>query len=126
MGDYIPAKLGFDDGESIIFMAVTEDYSETLVTFYRNGKCAKVPLSSYETKTKRRKLSGAYSDLSELVGMFLIKQDSDFVLRSTAERRWRSTPRWCSEGSARHPGRAGNAPYKGGACWGLSRGTERR
>ena len=84
MGDYIPAKLGFDDGESIIFMAVTEDYSETLVTFYRNGKCAKVPLSSYETKTKRRKLSGAYSDLSELVGMFLIKQDSDFVLRSTA------------------------------------------
>lgn len=38
MGDYIPAKLGFDDGESLIFMAVTEDYSETLVTFYRNGQ----------------------------------------------------------------------------------------
>ncbi len=84
MGDYIPAKLGFDDGESIRFLAVTEDYSETLVMFFRNGKCAKVPLSSYETKTRRKKLSGAYSDLSELVGMFLIKGEADFVLSSTA------------------------------------------
>ncbi|HBJ25157.1 MAG TPA: topoisomerase IV, partial [Ruminococcaceae bacterium] len=84
MGDYIPAKLGFDDGESIRFMAVTEDYSETLVMFFRNGKCAKVPLSSYETKTRRKKLSGAYSDLSELVGIFLIRDDADFVLKSTA------------------------------------------
>ena len=65
-------------------MAVTEDYSETLVMFFRNGKCAKVPLSSYETKTRRRKLSGAYSDLSELVGIFLIRGDADFVLKSTA------------------------------------------
>ena len=63
---------------------MTEDYSETLVMFFRNGKCAKVPLSSYETKTKRRKLSGAYSDLSELVGMFLINGEADFVLSSTA------------------------------------------
>ncbi len=84
MGDYVPAKLGFDDGESIVFMAVTEDYSETLVIFFRNGKCAKVPLSSFETKTKRRKLGNAYSDLSELVAMFVIKGEADFVLKSSA------------------------------------------
>ncbi|MGN1109375.1 MAG: topoisomerase IV, partial [Oscillospiraceae bacterium] len=84
MGDYVPAKLGFDDGESIVFMAVTEDYSETLVSFFKNGKCAKVPLSSYETKTKRKKLGNAYSDLSELVAMFVIKGDADFVLKSSA------------------------------------------
>ena len=84
MGDYVPAKLGFDDGESIVFMAVTEDYSETLVTFFKNGKCAKVPLSSYETKTKRKKLGNAYSDLSELMAMFVIKGEADFVLKSSA------------------------------------------
>ncbi len=84
MGDYVPAKLGFDDGESIKFMAVTEDYSETLVIFFKNGKCAKIPLSSYETKTKRRKLGSAYSELSEAVAMFVIKGEADFVLKSSA------------------------------------------
>ncbi len=84
MGEYLPAKLGMDEGEMPVFMAVTESYKETLVAFFKNGKCAKVPLSSYETKTKRKKLSGAYSDLSELVGMFVISYDTDFILKSSA------------------------------------------
>lgn len=84
MGEYLPAKLGMDEGEIPIFMAVTESYKETLVAFFKNGKCAKVPLSSYETKTKRKKLSGAYSDLSELVGMFVISGETDFILKSSA------------------------------------------
>ncbi len=84
MGEYLPAKLGMDEGEMPVFMAVTESYKETLVAFFKNGKCAKVPLSSYETKTKRKKLSGAYSDLSELVGMFVISDDTDFILKSSA------------------------------------------
>ncbi len=84
MGDYVPAKLGLDEGESITFMALTESYKETLVIFFKNGKCAKIPLSSFETKTKRKKLQNAYSDLSEVIGMFVIDGDADFVLRSTA------------------------------------------
>ena len=84
MGDYVPAKLQMEDGESPIFMAATEKFEETLVIFFKNGKCAKIPLSSYETKTKRKKLQAAYSDLSEVVGMFVIKEDSDFILKSTA------------------------------------------
>ncbi|MDE7193404.1 MAG: topoisomerase IV [Oscillospiraceae bacterium] len=84
MGEYLPAKLGMEDGEAPIFMAVTESYKETLVAFFKNGKCAKVPLSSYETKTKRKKLSGAYSDLSELVQMFVISGETDFILKSSA------------------------------------------
>lgn len=84
MGEYLPAKLGMDEGEAPIFMAVTESYKETLVAFFKNGKCAKVPLSSYETKTKRKKLSGAYSDLSELVEMFVISSETDFILKSSA------------------------------------------
>lgn len=84
MGDFVAAKLGMDDGELPVFMAVTEKFTETLVIFFKNGKCAKIPLSSYETKTKRKKLQNAYSDLSELVGMFVISEDCDFMLKSTA------------------------------------------
>ncbi len=84
MGDYVPAKLGMEDGETPIYMAVTENFSETLVIFFKNGKCAKIPLSSYETKTKRKLLLNAYSDLSPVVAMFTIANDCDFVLKSTA------------------------------------------
>ena len=84
IGEYLPAKLRLDEGEIPFFMAVTESYKETLIAFFKNGKCAKVPLSSYETKTKRKKLSGAYSDLSELVEMFVISDEADFILKSSA------------------------------------------
>ncbi len=84
MGDFVAAKLGMDEGELPVFMAVTEKFTETLVIFFKNGKCAKVPLSSFETKTKRRKLQNAYSDLSEVVGMFVIEGEADFMLQSAA------------------------------------------
>ncbi len=84
MGDFVAAKLGMDDGEFPVFMAATEKFTETLVIFFKNGKCAKIPLSSFETKTKRKKLQNAYSSLSELVAMFVITEDCDFMLKSTA------------------------------------------
>ncbi len=52
MGDYIPSKLGFDEGESAIFMAVVEKYTGFMVFFFENGKAAKVPLSS-KSEAKR-------------------------------------------------------------------------
>lgn len=84
LGDYIPAKLEMDQDEKIIAMIPTESYSENLILFFKNGKCAKVPLSSFETKTKRKKLANAYYDGSELVGMFRVAGDADFILQSTA------------------------------------------
>lgn len=84
MGDYIPAKLEFDPGESIAFSLVTSDYSETLMLFFKNGKCAKIPLSSYETKTNRKKLANAFNDSSPLVAAFAIKKSTDFLLQSSA------------------------------------------
>lgn len=84
LGDYIPAKLDFDADEKIVQLIATNDYHENLVLFFRNGKCAKVPLSSFETKTKRKKLSGAYYDGSPLVGMFKVDGDADFILQSDA------------------------------------------
>lgn len=84
LGDYIPAKLEFEPDEKIVAMIPTNDYHENLVLFFKNGKCAKVPLVSYETKTKRKKLANAYSDNSELIAMFKVDGDADFILRSDA------------------------------------------
>lgn len=84
MGDYIPAKLEFENGESLVFSAVTNDYSETLMLFFKNGKAAKVPLSSFETKTNRKKLANAYNTDSPLVAAFVIKEAADFLLQSSA------------------------------------------
>lgn len=83
MGDYIPAKLSFDDGENLRTLVVTTDYSGYMVFFYENGKATKVPLKSYETKTNRRKLANAYSDKSPLADAVFIKDDCDILLRSS-------------------------------------------
>ena len=84
MGDYVPAKLEMEQGERIIRMITTEDYSEQIILFFKNGKCAKVPLSSFETKTKRKKLANAYYDGSELIAMYKLPEDTEFILQSAA------------------------------------------
>ena len=84
MGDYLPVKLELDTDERIIKMIAAEDYSGTLVMFFENGKCAKVPMASFETKTRRKKLANAYNDGSPLVSMTLIDGDCEFMLSSDA------------------------------------------
>ncbi len=87
MGDYIPAKLGFDEGEKLTAMVTTKDYGETVLFFYQNGKAGKVPLKSYETKTRRKKLANAYSDKSPLVAVFAISEDREFLLTASSQRK---------------------------------------
>ncbi|MBQ4332950.1 MAG: topoisomerase IV [Clostridia bacterium] len=87
MGDYIPAKLGFEEGESTRYMAVLAEYTGFMLFFYENGKVAKVEMSAYATKANRRKLVGAYSDKSPLIAAYYVPQDSEFVLTSTSGRR---------------------------------------
>lgn len=84
MGDYLPVKLELDSDERIIKMIAAEDYSGMLVMFFENGKCAKVPMASFETKTRRKKLANAYNDSSPLVSMTLIDGDCEFMLSSDA------------------------------------------
>ena len=84
MGDYLPVKLELDPDERIIKMIAAEDYSGTLVMFFENGKCAKVPMASFETKTRRKKLANAYNDGSPLVSMTIIDGDCEFMLSSDA------------------------------------------
>ena len=86
LGDYVPAKLGFDEGERIAGLVITSDYSGELLFFFQNGKAAKVPLSAYQTKTRRRKLANAYSGKSPLAALFSIQQDGEFLLTSSNTR----------------------------------------
>lgn len=83
LGDYVPAKLGFEDGESVVKMVVTSDYSGYLIFVFENGKTAKVSLDSYATKTNRKKLANAYSDKSPLVDMFFVSDNADIMLCSS-------------------------------------------
>ena len=83
LGDYIPAKLAFEDGESVKAMVNTTDYSGYMVFVFENGKVAKVPLNAYETKTNRKKLGNAYSAKSKLVAVFHIADNAQIMLRSS-------------------------------------------
>lgn len=84
LGDYVPAKLGFDEGESLKTVVPTTDYSGYMVFFFENGKAAKVSLKSYETKTNRKKLTKAYSEKSPLIAALYVGEDCDVLLRSTS------------------------------------------
>ena len=86
LGDYIPAKLGMEEGEQAVSMVVTKDYQGYLLFFFENGKLAKVPMEAYATKTNRRKLTGAYSDRSPLVCALHILEDGEFLLTSSTGR----------------------------------------
>ena len=85
MGEYLPAKLGFDAGERAImlhaFKEVTED--ESVIFIFENGKGVRVPLDAYLTKGTRRRLTGAYSGASPIVGVIYEKDPKDILLHST-------------------------------------------
>ena len=83
LGDYLPQKLGFEPGENLLSIQFCGDYKGFLLFFFENGKAAKVPLSAYETKTNRKKLTGAYSDKSPLVTAMALQEESQIALYSS-------------------------------------------
>ena len=86
LGDYLPAKLGMESGEVPVYMAVTNDYSGFMLFGFENGKVAKVPLSAYQTKTRRKKLTAAFSDKSPLAAALQMEADGEVLLLSTDTR----------------------------------------
>ncbi len=83
LGDYLPTKLGFDQGENILQVVFPGDSKGFVLFFFENGKVAKVPLSAYETKTNRKKLTGAFSDKSRAVKIMALEADAQIALYST-------------------------------------------
>ena len=90
MGDFLPAKLGMDDGEKPIFMMIHKGYreGENFVFVFENGKGVRVPTICYETKSFRRKLVGAYSSASPICAVFheVEKDPFDIMLVSNVDR----------------------------------------
>jgi len=86
LGEYIPSKLEMEEGENVIYMVITNDYKGYMMFFFDNGKAAKVTLSSYATKTNRKKLIKAYSDKSSLAALMYLSEDKEIVLETTGGR----------------------------------------
>ena len=80
LGDYVASRLEMEEGEVPVFMTVTTDYKGHMLFFFQNGKCAKVPLSSYVTKQNRRKLLKAYSDKAELAAMLHLEEECKIAI----------------------------------------------
>ncbi len=86
LGDYLPQRLGMDPGEAVAQVVFPGDYKGFVLFFFENGKVAKVPLSAYETKTNRRKLTGAYSDKSPLKAVMSLEADDQVAVYTTDSR----------------------------------------
>lgn len=82
LGDYLPTKLGMEEGESVFCMVLPGDWTASLLLFFANGKCARIPVSAYATKTNRRRLTGAYSDKSPLVSLLTLTEDAEIAAES--------------------------------------------
>lgn len=86
LGQYLPSALGMDEGEAPIWALDPQGYTGNVLFFFKNGKAAKVPLSSYATKTNRKKLTGAYSDKSPLMSVLQLEGDVQVAVYSTEDR----------------------------------------
>ena len=86
LGDYLPSKLAMDPEERALWACIPGDYSGQVLFFFENGKAARVELSAYQTQTRRKKLTGAYSDKSPLAAAFLLREDFEAAVISTENR----------------------------------------
>ena len=86
LGDYLPTKLSMDEGETVVALCLPGDYSGNILFVYENGKVAKIAASSYDTKTNRRRLTGAYCDKSPLKAVRMLTEEEELVLYSTEGR----------------------------------------
>ena len=86
LGDYLPQKLGMEQGENVVQVVLPGDYKGFVLFFYENGKVAKVSLSAYETKTNRKKLTGAYSEKSPVKTICAMAADAQMAVYTTDSR----------------------------------------
>ena len=86
LGDYLPAKLGMDAGENVIFLCLPGDYSGSLLFAFENGRIARVALSAYATTSNRRKLTGAYCEKFPLVQILPLAEDRELALLTNEPR----------------------------------------
>jgi len=86
LGEYLENILEMSPGEKILYMVSTEDYSGYMLFSFQNGKSAKIPLSSYATKTNRKKLANAFSDLSPVCDIRFLQEDRELIAFSNIDK----------------------------------------
>ena len=86
MGEFIPNVIGMTEKENIVGMVLSGDYKGHLLFCFENGKCAKIPLASYATKSNRKKLTGGFSTKSPLVKILYLPEDKDILLINNADK----------------------------------------
>lgn len=86
LGEYLTNLLGLENDEKIIYITATDNYEGHMLFFYENGKGSKIELSSYATKTNRKKLANAYYDGVPLVRMMFVNEDIDLAAASSIKK----------------------------------------
>ena len=82
LGEYMTNVLGLEEEEKVLYASVLDPEAEVFIGF-RNGKCARFPMSVYETKLNRRKLVNAFSDRSPVLSVFVLKEPVRFGILSS-------------------------------------------
>jgi len=83
LGEYLVNLLQLESDEKIIYITATDNYSGWMLFSFENGKCAKITMESYATKTNRKKLANAYSGLSPLIDIRYLEADMELVAYSS-------------------------------------------
>lgn len=86
LGEFIAVKLGFDEDEKPVMMKALPKYDpeDNIIFLFENGKGVKIPVTAYETKTNRRKLTGAFSDASPIAAILYEHEPFDIFLENSA------------------------------------------
>ena len=85
LGDYVAAKLKFDEDEKTVMMKAIKSYDEndSFIFIFENGKGVKIPVTAYETKSNRRKLTGAYSMASPIAAILYEHDPYDILIENS-------------------------------------------
>lgn len=86
LGGYLPNILNLEEQEKIVFMLVTDDYQGELMFSYENGKVSRIPLKAYETKTNRKKLIRAYGEISPVVSILYLREETTLAAFSNLKK----------------------------------------
>ena len=82
MGEFLKSILECESDEEVIDVFPTYKYKGTFLFAYENGKAAKIPLESYETKANRKKLINSFSLKEKLCKIIYLPEDTDMVMYS--------------------------------------------
>ncbi len=85
-GHFLPNLIEMEPGERIVYVIPTNDYKGHLMYIFENGRGARIPFNSYETKTNRKKLINAYCKKFPLVSVRYLPEDADMVLYTNLDK----------------------------------------